>query len=401
MIFKQIEELFSRPASKEELLDAFQAYSAKQDKLQFISYVLERCGGSASHEFLLIISEFFLSLSVKDIKEIISIMKHNRRFGIDSLITFYAFHTKLNQEALDFLQDWPEDTESTLRYFGNEEDRIAYRKAQKRLYKSVALTSDEINFINSFHTLPKMSKSIDIKISYLGMGNQSFSEDYQDTDLFLDEIEKEYLIHIKREMGYRGGGIYEFFIHILADVTLKDLITNTFLYGVTGGLATDLVKKGMNLSLKPFFDAYKTLKRKNKQQQHLDISSIKFECRDALVVLYGIFNESLPTMISEITEALIKHYDVISEYNDKQVKEIHLPIVRYQQSDSDIPQSMQSSYKFGYPSHLGQAIEKPTKEDYFNYWGLKYKFQHSKCIFDVKNERLFEEDWLDQTDLHY
>jgi len=242
-----------------------------------------------------------------------------------------------------------------------------------------------------------MKKEIDIKITYLSP-KQSIDDDYLDANIFLDEIKKEYEVSIDKKYAGLGGGLslYEFFVHILAEVSLKDAIVG----GIITNLAYDILKSGSKISLKKFFEAYKMFRQKNEEYNSLDISTIKFEFQDVTIVLYGIFKDSLPNVISEITQVIVENYEIISEYDDRLLKEIHIPIIqRVAEEYKNMPEQLDMNSKYTYPNK--DEITELNKSNYFKFWGLKYYFQHKKYLYNLQTNKITLEEWIDPTDNIY
>ncbi|MEZ5002058.1 MAG: hypothetical protein R2730_03395 [Chitinophagales bacterium] len=60
---------------------------------KIIGLVLEHYGGNISHEFLIHIRNIIFEYNINDWKEIVNSMEHNKPFGMDSIISFFHFHT--------------------------------------------------------------------------------------------------------------------------------------------------------------------------------------------------------------------------------------------------------------------------------------------------------------------
>ena len=79
---------------------------SKSELINLYSKILEYYGDSTSTRFILKSYQYFFKLKKEDIKSLLSMMNHNLALGIDSLIIFYALHTKTKKSSFDFIENF-------------------------------------------------------------------------------------------------------------------------------------------------------------------------------------------------------------------------------------------------------------------------------------------------------
>src|SRR3990167_8792622 len=76
---------------------------------------------------------------------------------------------------------------------------------------------------------------------------------------FQDDLSQEYVSRVHGRPGDLGGGLYEFAIQIVANVSVQDVVKL-----IADGIAFDLLKSGAkSFVLRPFLAAYEKLKAQN------------------------------------------------------------------------------------------------------------------------------------------
>lgn len=197
---------------------------------------------------------------------------------------------------------------------------------------------------------------------------------------FKDEISQSYISRVHGRPGDLGGGLYEFAIKIITNLTLTD-----FVGLVASGIAFDLLKSGTKLFiLRPLLCAYDKLKAKN-TDRNLDISEIKFIFRDTEIVVSKICNDSIYNSLGEIFRKIADNYEHLQNKTEEYPYSIQIPV--FEDPEKRI-------CRFRVLLEFDEPISNVKPIDYFGYWGLYYDYERTFRIFDVKRQLLIDSEFL-------
>ena len=239
-----------------------------------------------------------------------------------------------------------------------------------------------------------------LQIKYDAFIHNDGVDDFQNVEVFKEEIKKNYNSLVKANGVGKGGGAYELVIHFISDLSWSDYLKIVGIY-----LTTKTIDQITNLLIQkylliPIQDAYKKLK---KQNPILDCHSFQLEFQDISVFVYKTSDNSLIPNFMKIIEAINNHSDNIKtiEFDDEMSSkptEIHIPAVLDRVEGERV-----------YRTPMG--IEETTnldEKDYFKYWGIKYFHNQLNIIYDVKNKLAIressfytEEEFKSAFKLHY
>ncbi|MGL4758533.1 MAG: hypothetical protein ACRCXZ_04305 [Patescibacteria group bacterium] len=221
-----------------------------------------------------------------------------------------------------------------------------------------------------------------LQIKYDAFIHNDGVEDFQDVEVFKEEIKKNYHSFVKAN-GVGRGGAYELVMHFISDLSWSDYLKFVSLYVTTKFVdqVTDLLIQ--KYLLIPIQDAYKKLKKKN---PILDCHSFQLEFKDISIFIYKTSENSLIPNLMKIIEAIDNHSNNIKaiEFNDGvsfKPTEIHIPVVLDRVEGEKV-------YR------IPMGIEETTNlddKDYFKYWGIKYFHNQLNIIYDVENKLAIKE----------
>lgn len=194
-------------------------------------------------------------------------------------------------------------------------------------------------------------------------------------------MSESYIAVVNGRPGDLGGGLYEFAVEFIANISLSDVVK--FL---AGGIAYDLIKSGSKaFVLRPFCDAYKKLKDRNPR---LDITEFRVMFQDSILVIYKITDDSIFSQLESILGAIAKHYENLVLASGETPLEIHVPVLE------DLAQDRLC--RFRVLLDVDETIANVTTDDYFKLWGISYDFSRNFRIYDLTRELLIDEEFYTQ-----
>lgn len=193
---------------------------------------------------------------------------------------------------------------------------------------------------------------------------------------FQHEISQSYISRVHGRPGDLGGGLYEFAVQIITNLTLGDVMA---LAG--SGIAYDILKSGTNqFILQPLLQSYSKLKAKN-SDLNLDINEIKFIFKDTEIIIKKICNNSVYDCLGDIFRMLAESYIDLKNQNGEYPYSIQVPV--FEDPEKKI-------CKFRVLLDFDEPITNVKRDDYFGYWGLCYDYERACRVFDVKRKLLID-----------
>lgn len=225
-----------------------------------------------------------------------------------------------------------------------------------------------------------MDTGISIKILYWSPRNDDAIADFEGIEEFRNELIDNYVSSIHGRPGDLGGGLNEFFLELVSNINLSDVVKF-----IGEGIAFDLLKGGTKaFVLRPFINAYKKLKDKNKNN-HLDIYSLTICFNDSIVHIYKITEQSILEELETIFKALAIHYNNLLFEGKEKPYEIHIPLFEEPERDRKI--------KYRKLFEVDEIIENVTVNDYYKYWGVNYDYAGKYIVYDLHNNVILDTDY--------
>lgn len=197
---------------------------------------------------------------------------------------------------------------------------------------------------------------------------------------FQDDLSHYYVSRVHGRPGDLGGGLYEFAIQVIANISLHDVVKL-----IADGIAFDLIKSGTkSFVLRPFLAAYEKLKSRNADRD-LDIHEIRFMFNDAEVVITKITDNSIYESLDEVFKVLAKDFDHLRNGEGEYPYSIQIPVF-------EDPEKRLCHFRV--LLDVDETISIVTNADYLGYWGIHYDFERKSRVFDVKRTLLIDSDFL-------
>jgi hypothetical protein len=197
---------------------------------------------------------------------------------------------------------------------------------------------------------------------------------------FQNDLSQEYVSRVHGRPGDLGGGLYEFAIQIIANISLQDVVKL-----IADGIAFDLLKSGTkSFVLRPFLVAYEKLKARDTKRD-VDIHEIRFMFNDAEVVISKICDNSIYESLGAIFKVLARDFDCLRNGNGEYPYTIQIPV--FEDPEKKLCQ-------FRVLLDVDETIEGISSDSYLEYWGIDYDFERTSRIFDVKRKLLIDSGYL-------
>jgi hypothetical protein len=228
---------------------------------------------------------------------------------------------------------------------------------------------------------------IAINISYNAFFTNYELEDFEGVEELKQELSKHYVSRIKGTPVGRGGGVYEFVVDLIMNISLEG-----FTKFILEGLAFDFIKSGTkSLVLKPFMKAFEDFNSKNGGQ--VGIREFKFQFDDSEVVIRSINNQGVYSVAPLIFEKIAQVYSYLLEPNSKKYpNRICIPVVH----DRIMAKTESTHFRELLNDDEEYLYQTLSTSQYFEFWGLNYEFNHSQpdIVFDVQNNQLTSDDFF-------
>lgn len=197
---------------------------------------------------------------------------------------------------------------------------------------------------------------------------------------FQNNISQEYISRVHGRPGDLGGGLYEFAIQVIANISIQDVVKL-----IADGIAFDLLKSGTkSFVLRPFLAAYEKLKARNADRE-VDIDEIKFMFNDAEVIITKLSANSIYDSLGAVFQTLTQNFACLRNGEGEYPYTIQIPV--FEDPDKKL-------CRFRVLLDVDETIEGVTSADYLGYWGIYYDFERTSRVFDVKRKLLIDSDFL-------
>lgn len=226
-----------------------------------------------------------------------------------------------------------------------------------------------------------MSQDLAINIDYWAV-QEGKSDLWQLAGIaeFQKDLSREYVSRVHGRPGDLGGGLYEFAIQVIANISIQDVVKL-----IADGVAFDLLKSGAkSFVLRPFLAAYEQLKARN-TERGVDIREIRFMFNDAEVVVSKICDNSIYQSLGAIFHILARDFDCLRNGNGEYPYTIQVPVFE---------DPGKKLCRFRVLLDVDETIEGVSSANYLEYWGIYYDFERASRIFDVKRKLLVDSDFL-------
>lgn len=226
-----------------------------------------------------------------------------------------------------------------------------------------------------------MSHDLAINIDYWAV-QEGKNDLWQLTGIaeFQNDLSQEYVCRVHGRPGDLGGGLYEFAIQIIANISIQDVVKL-----IADGIAFDLLKSGTkSFVLRPFLVAYEKLKARNVDRE-VDIHEIRFMFNDAEVVITKLSDNSIYDSLGAVFQTLTQDFACLRNSEGEYPYTIQIPV--FEDPEKRL-------CRFRVLLDVDETIERVTSADYLGYWGIYYDFQRTSRVFDVKRKLLIDSDFL-------
>jgi len=197
---------------------------------------------------------------------------------------------------------------------------------------------------------------------------------------FQNNLSQEYVSRVHGRPGDLGGGLYEFAIQVIANISIQDVVKL-----IADGIAFDLLKSGTkSFVLRPFLAAYEKLKAQNADRE-VDIDEIRFMFNDAEVIITKLSANSIYDSLGDVFQTLTQNFACLRNSDGEYPYTIQIPV--FEDPERKL-------CRFRVLLDVDETIEGVTGADYLGYWGLYYDFEGTFRVFDVKRKLLIDSDFL-------
>lgn len=197
---------------------------------------------------------------------------------------------------------------------------------------------------------------------------------------FQNNLSQEYVSRVHGRPGDLGGGLYEFAIQVIANISIQDVVKL-----IADGIAFDLLKSGTkSFVLRPFLAAYETLKARNADRE-VDIDEIRFMFNDAEVIITKLYANSIYDSLGAVFQTLTQNFAYLRNGAGEYPYTIQIPV--FEDPEKKL-------CRFRVLLDVDETIEGVTSADYLGYWGIYYDFERTSRVFDVKRKLLIDSDFL-------
>jgi hypothetical protein len=226
-------------------------------------------------------------------------------------------------------------------------------------------------------------ENFSIKIEYWGVQKDKHSiHELDGISDFKNELDKHYVNNVRGLPGDLGGGLYELAVEFITNIDFSDVAT-FLLEGVT----YDLIKSGVkSFAIRPFLDAYKKLRSKNKR---VDFYRFVFCFNDTKIILYNLYKNSIEEAMEKIFSQLSIHYQSMLKNGVEFPAVIHIPVL-HDETMNDY------SAKFRVKLDVDETVDNLCIDNYFDYWGLSYYYSREYVVYSLKDKRILEDKFLDE-----
>lgn len=206
-------------------------------------------------------------------------------------------------------------------------------------------------------------------------------EAFEGIDDFCRELDNSYVAIVRPRPGDLGG-LYQMAVHFVTNITLADVATF-----IASGVAYDVLKSGSKaFVLRPFLEAFKRLRERNKSSHDIGIEELLLEFQDSIVAVDASRGDVIATQIGFVLETIAANYKVLTLESGETPYEVRIPV--FEDPAKDRPARFRALLE------VDEMLAKGTADDYSGFWGLWYDYSRQYRVFDVRNRLLIDEKWL-------
>jgi hypothetical protein len=197
---------------------------------------------------------------------------------------------------------------------------------------------------------------------------------------FVEELEQNYVARVHGRPADLGGGLYELAVQVIASISIRDVVKL-----IGDGVAFDLLKIGAkSFVFRPMLDAFRKLKGRS-QETVVDIHEIRFVFKDAEIIISRIPGCSIYESLKDVFQVLVENYPRLQANGDEPPYEIHVPV--FEDPSNEI-------CRFRQLLDVDETIQDANQSSYLKLWGVRYDFDRTVRVFDIKQKVLVDAPYL-------
>lgn len=197
---------------------------------------------------------------------------------------------------------------------------------------------------------------------------------------FIEELQQNYVARVHGRPADLGGGLYEFAVQVIASISIQDVVKL-----IADGMAFDMLKVGAkNFAFRPLLQAFRRLKGRAKESA-VDINQVRFIFNDAEITISKVPGSSVYESLEGVFQALVENYQSLHANGDEPPYEIHIPV--FEDPSGEL-------CRFRQLLDVDETIKDASKSSYLNLWGVRYDFDRTVRVFDIKRRLLLDSPYL-------
>jgi hypothetical protein len=202
--------------------------------------------------------------------------------------------------------------------------------------------------------------------------------DLDGIDEFRRELTANYISVVKgRPAG--AGGFTHLYVEIISSFSLSHLVQL-----VLDGIAFDLIKRGSeSFVLRPFLEAYKKLRDRNKGTRLIDIGELQIHFQDSVLLIHEVSADTMVPNLERLLLSLAQNYEHLTLSDGESPFLIHIPV--FEDPEDERP------CRFRVRGDIDETIRSDGPADYFKFWGLEYIVDTDRRVYDVARQLLLDE----------
>lgn len=198
---------------------------------------------------------------------------------------------------------------------------------------------------------------------------------------FIHDLEQNYVARVRGRPGDLGGGLYELTIHVIASISVGDVVRL-----IADGIAFDLLKVGAkSFVFRPLFEAFRKLKDRSKEPTAVDVYEVQFIFNDTKITVSKLPGGSAFESLGDIFQALVQNFQSLKANGNEPPYEIHIPV--FEDPSGEI-------CRFRQLLDVDETIENTSQTNYLKFWGVRYDFSRAIRVFDVERKLLIDSPYL-------
>lgn len=183
------------------------------------------------------------------------------------------------------------------------------------------------------------------------------------------ELSKEYIFQARSYWAPAAGGNFDAIANLIFNTSLQDFIYNVIICG----LAWDLLKIGTEqFFIKPFITFIEYFLKSNKSFEY---TGTNLQFNDININIIGRPND-LHKTLGKIIEFIVQRQDILFNSSNLELYEITIPLIKDAENN-----------RFFTPYNNNDF------DNYFYYWGLKYKGLIN-YVLDLHTNEVIKDAWI-------